>query len=136
MSDLEAGKSAPVPSPAPVPAAAPATAVLASVEDFRKLAFRVGSIVSAENHPNADRLFVLQVDLGEGSPRQVVAGIKGSYQPADLVGKLVAVVANLQPATIRGVESRGMVLAASAPDGSQLALLTLDRPIPLGGIIK
>lgn len=142
MSDAEAGKT--TPSPVPVPAtpaapaapAAPASSLLATVDDFRKLAFRVGVIVSAQDHPNADRLFVLQVEVGEPTPRQVVAGIKGSYQAADLVGKHVAVVANLQPATIRGVESRGMVLAASAPDGSQMAILTPDRPIPPGGVIK
>lgn len=120
------------PPVSPPPSPAPA---LASLQDFQKLALRVGTIVTATAHPNADRLLVLSVDLGEGAPRQLVAGIKGSYQPETLIGKQVAVVSNLQPATIRGIESQGMVLAAH--DGSQqIALLTLDRPIQPGGTIK
>ncbi|MBI3088084.1 MAG: methionine--tRNA ligase subunit beta [Candidatus Omnitrophica bacterium] len=123
----EAGKSPPPPSPAAAPAQL-------SIEEFQKLALRVGVIVSAEEHPNADRLLVLKVDLGEGSPRQLVAGIKSSYQPAELVGKRVVVVANMKPATLRGVESQGMVLAAQ--DGTALALVVPERPIQAGGIVK
>ena len=105
-----------------------------SIEEFQKLALRVGVIVSAEEHPNADRLLVLKVDLGEGSPRQLVAGIKGAYQPAELIGKRVVVVANMKPATLRGVESQGMVLAAQ--DGTSLALVVPERPIQAGGTVK
>ena len=103
------------------------------VDEFQKVELRVGTIISAEIHPQADRLLVLQVDLG-GQTRQLVAGIRSAYQPADLVGKQVVVVANLKPATLRGIESQGMALAAH--DGSSLALLTLDRPIQPGSVVK
>ena len=117
-------------APTPPPAAAP----LASIDDFKRLSFKVGVVVSAEDHPNADRLLVLKVDIGEGSPRQLVAGIKGAYQASEIVGKRVVVVANLQPAMLRGVESQGMVLAAS--DASGLSLISLERPIQPSSQVK
>ena len=128
----EAGKSpTPAPQPASVPPAPPAQI---SLEDFQRVALRVGIITAAETHPNADRLLVLTVDLGEASPRQLVAGIRSTYQPADLIGKHIAVVANLKPAMLRGVESQGMALAAS--DGSAIILLSPERPIRPGSPIK
>ena len=117
----------PTSSPPPEPG-------LASLEDFKKLTFRVGVVVEAADHPNADRLLVLKVDLGDGAARQVVAGIKGSYAAADLLGKRVVVVANLKSATLRGVESQGMVLAAS--DGASIVVLSLERPIPAGTPVR
>ena len=130
----EEGKSAPASPPvgAQTPAASPAAQV--SIEEFQKLALRTGIVVGAEDHPNADRLLVLKVDVGEGPPRQLVAGIKGSYQASDLIGRSVVVVANLKPATLRGVESQGMVLAAS--DGSAVILLTPERPVRAGSTVK
>ena len=129
----EAGKPAPeTPSAAVNPTPQPPPP--ATLDDFKKLSLRVGVVVSAEDHPNADRLLVLKVDIGEGAPRQVVAGIKGTYQAADLVGKRVVVVANLKPAVLRGVESQGMVLAAS--DGSSIVVVTPDRPVPAGSTVK
>ena len=104
-----------------------------TLEQFQQVELRVGTIINAEAHPNADRLLVLQVDVG-GQTRQFVAGIKGPYQAAELVGKQLVVVPNLKPATLRGVESQGMVLAAQ--DGTALALLTLDRPIQAGSLVK
>jgi len=105
-----------------------------SIGDFQRLAFRIGRITVAQDHPNADRLLVLTVDLGEAAPRQVVAGIKGSYQAAELVGKHVVVVANMKPAVLRGVESQGMVLAASA--GETMILVSPERPIQPGSTVK
>ena len=131
MSD--AGQETPPPV-APVTPPAPVVPPQATIEDFKKISLKVGIIIAAADHPNADRLLVLTVDIGEAAPRQIVAGIKGSYQPVDLVGKHVAVVANLKPATLRGIESQGMVLAAS--DGTALVLLNLERPIPAGSTIK
>ena len=125
----EAGKS-----PSPDAAATPPASLLVSIETFQQLALRIGTVTAAAEHPNADRLLVLTVDLNEGESRQVVAGIKGSYQPAALVGKQVVVVANLKPATIRGVESRGMVLAIH--DTAGLALLAPDRPVQTGSVVK
>jgi len=119
----EAGK------PAPPPAATPLT-----IDEFQRLALRVGVVTAAEDHPNADRLLVLTVDVGEGAPRRLVAGIKGSYQAADLVGKQVVVVANMKPATLRGVESQGMVLAAS--DGASIVLISPERSIRAGSTVK
>ena len=126
MSD-EAGKS-------PAPAPTPAQPAQVSIEDFQKLALRIGIITAAQDHPNADRLLVLTVDIGEGAPRQLVAGIKGSYQAADVVGKHVVVVANMKPAMLRGVESQGMVLAAS--NAQALVLISPERPIAAGSQVK
>ena len=115
------------------PAGAGAAIALA---DFQKVALRIGKIVEAVDHPNADRLLVLQVGIGGEPPerRQVVAGIKAHYAVADLIGKSVVVVANLAPAMLRGVESQGMVLAAS--DAQGLTLVTPERSIATGSIVK
>ena len=131
----EEGKTTPPPAaPAPVAPAAPAGPVQASIDDFKKLTFKVGKITAAADHPNADKLLVLTVDIGEGQTRQVVAGIKISYQAADLIGKHVVVVTNLKPATLRGVESQGMVLAAS--DASSIILVSPERSIAPGNPVK
>ena len=91
-----------------------------SFDDFARIDLRVAKIVHAEAHPNADRLLKLQLDDGSGTPRQICAGIREFYQPDDLVGKSIVIVANLAPRKIRGEESRGMMLAASdAPKGSE-----------------
>ena len=82
-------------------------------DDFIKIDLRVAKIVEAEPHPNADRLLKLQLDDGSGTPRQICAGVKEFYDPADLVGKSIVIVANLAPRKIRGEESRGMLIAAS-----------------------
>ena len=124
----------PVTPPTPPAPVSPAPAGPISIDEFKKIALKIGIIVSAEDHPNADRLLVLKVDIGEGTPRQLVAGIKGAYQAADVVGKRVIVVANLQSAMLRGVESQGMVLAAS--DATGLSLLSPERPIQPGSPVK
>ena len=91
-----------------------------TIDDFLKLDLRVAKIIEAEPHPNADKLLKLKVDDGSGTPRQICAGVKAYYQPEDLVGKSVIVVANLEPRKLRGEESRGMLLAASdAPKGAE-----------------
>ncbi|MCA9304182.1 MAG: methionine--tRNA ligase subunit beta [Phycisphaerales bacterium] len=82
-------------------------------DDFVKLDLRVARVVQAENHPNADRLLKLQVDDGSGTPRQICAGIRDQYTAEEILGKLIVIVANLAPRTIRGEESRGMLMAAS-----------------------
>ncbi len=85
-------------------------------EDFSKLDLRVGEVLSGEKHPDADKLLVLKVSLGEEQPRQIVAGIASKFSVDDLVGRKVVVVANLAPATIRGVESQGMIMAAGGKE--------------------
>jgi len=82
-------------------------------DDFAKVDLRIAKILQAEPHPNADRLLKLQLDDGSGTPRQICAGIREQYAPEDLIGKSIVIVANLAPRTIRGEESRGMLLAAS-----------------------
>ena len=102
-------------------------------DDFKKIDLRVGKIIEAEEIPGADKLLKLKVDLGT-EQRQLVAGIKKQYQPLDLIGKYVAVVANLAPRTMMGVESQGMVLAATDETGP--VILRPDRDVPPGTIIK
>jgi len=126
-----AGKGSPEVPPNAAQAGQPSAA---SLEEFQRLKLRIGVVVSAELHPNADRLLVLKVDIGESAPRQLVAGIKGSYEPTALVGKQVVVIANLQPAVLRGVESQGMVLAAT--DGSSVVLLSPERAVAAGSPVK
>ncbi|GIW45082.1 MAG: hypothetical protein KatS3mg077_2364 [Candidatus Binatia bacterium] len=107
---------------------------MVTIEEFSKIDLRVGTVVAAETHPNADRLLVLRVDLGS-EQRQIVAGIRSHYSPEDLVGRQIVVVANLQPATLRGVESQGMLLAASDEDG-HLSILTTERAVRPGAKVK
>jgi len=91
------------------------------------LDLRVARVIEAKPHPNADRLLVLQVDAGEPSARQLVAGIAGKYAPEELPGKAIVIVANLQPAKLRGEISQGMLLAAEDERGLGL-LLAPDAP--------
>lgn len=105
-----------------------------SIEEFGRLDLRVGTIREAKPHPNADRLLVLTVDLGEAAPRQLVAGIRTAYDVRTLPGQQVVVVANLKPATLRGVESQGMLLAASDADG--LAVVAPGRRFQPGTKVK
>jgi methionyl-tRNA synthetase len=105
-----------------------------TIDEFGKVDLRVGTVVEAKVHPNADRLLVLQVDLGS-EQRQIVAGIRSHYQPEELVGKQIVVVANLQPASLRGIESQGMLLAASDAEG-RLALVVPERPLAAGARVK
>ncbi len=104
-----------------------------SIDEFKKLELKIGQIKEASDHPNADKLYLLKVDIG-GEIRQLVAGIRNSYTKESLIGKYVAVVSNLQPATIRGEESQGMVLAASDKKG--IALLSPDREVVPGSGIR
>lgn len=104
-----------------------------TIEQFQQVELRVATVTAAAPHPNADRLLVLTVDLG-GEQRQIVAGIRAHYDPASLVGTQVVVVANLAPATLRGVESQGMLLAASA--GDTLAVVRPAAPLPAGAVVR
>ncbi len=102
-------------------------------EDFKKLELKVAKIKEVTDHPNADRLYVVIVDLGDKT-KQLVAGIKSSYKKEDLVGREVVIVDNLEPATLKGVESQGMLLAASDDNG--IAIITPDREVKIGSIVK
>ena len=103
-----------------------------SFKEFQKLDLRVGEVLGAEAIPGADKLLKLTVDIGE-EQRTMVAGIALSYRPEDLVGKKVVVVANLEPATIRGVRSDGMILAGWVKgDDNSITLVAPERPLPNG----
>lgn len=102
---------------------------MVSFDEFKKLDIRIGEIISVEHVPNADKLLTLQVDVG-GKQIQLVAGLKQLYKEDELKGKRIVVVTNLDPVTIRGVQSEGMLLAAV--DGNDVSLLTVDRPIKVG----
>ena len=92
--------------------------------DFQKVEMKTGRVTKVENHPNADRLLVVTLDIGNGETRTVVAGIRAFYTPESLVGKTVIVAANLAPRPLRGVESQGMILAVH--DGEKVKVLTVD----------
>jgi len=98
---------------------------LITYDDFAKLELRVAKVVEARPHPNADKLLLLQVDLGD-QQKQIVAGIRQHYTPEQLVGKLIVVVNNLAPAMLRGETSNGMLLAATS--GEKVIVLTPDDP--------
>ena len=97
------------------------------IEDFTKVELKVGTIISAEKHPKADRLLVEQIDLGEET-RQIVSGIAASFSPEEVVGKKVIVVTNLKPVKLRGVESQGMILCASNADDLDIVTIVKDLP--------
>jgi methionyl-tRNA synthetase len=113
--------------------AAPPKPPVVTYEQFAQLDLRVARIVEAREHPNANKLLLLKIRIGEVE-KQIVAGIRGHYEPAALVGRLIAVVNNLAPAVIRGEESNGMLLAAS--DGAAVILLQPEREIADGSRIK
>lgn len=137
--------AAPAATPAPGPAGGASAKPIIPFDEFAKVDLRVARIVQAENHPSADKLLKLQLDDGSGTPRQICAGIRGYYKPEELVGRLIIIVANLEPRKIRGEESRGMLLAASdlpkdaaAASGTErrVILLRPDAEIAPGSIVS
>ncbi len=130
------------PTPAPAPGQVGSKPVI-SFEDFAKLDLRVAKVTKVEPHPNADKLYKLQLDDGSGTPRQICAGIRANYQPEELLGQRIVIVANLAPRMLRGEESRGMLLAASnvpkdaAADAQrQVVILTTLTDIGPGAIVS
>jgi methionyl-tRNA synthetase len=103
-----------------------------SYEEFEKLDLRVGEIKKVEDHPSADKLIVMEVDIGE--KRTLVAGLKEYYKKEELVGKKIVILTNLAPRKLRGIESRGMLLAADA--GKVVSLLTVDKDVPVGSKVR
>ena len=106
-------------------------------EDFVKLDLRIATVLEATEHPNADKLICLKIDLGD-EQRQIIAGLKEYYEPQQLVGKQLVVVTNLEPRKMRGMESNGMLLAASSGEGEQreVVILTTARPLPAGSVVS
>ncbi len=104
-----------------------------TIDDFKKCELVIARIKDAQDHPNADKLYVLKVDLG-GEERQLVAGIRPYYSKEELIGRHAVVIKNLEPATIRGVESQGMLLAVKDEKG--LSILTPQRDVTLGSRVS
>ncbi|MDD3927216.1 MAG: methionine--tRNA ligase subunit beta, partial [bacterium] len=103
-------------------------------EDFARVDLRVARVVAAEKVEKADKLLKLEIDLGEESTRTIVAGVAAYYTPEEMIGRQIVVVANLEPAVIRGVASNGMLLAAS--DQEKVALLAPDLMMTPGTQVK
>lgn len=104
-------------------------------DDFAKVQLRVAKVLEAFEHPKADKLMVLKVDLGT-EQRQICAGIRGHYTPEQLVGRNIIVVANLAPRMMRGLESNGMLLAASNADHTRVILLTPEADVEPGSSVS
>ena len=109
---------------------------LIEITDFAKIDLRVGEVRSAERIPKADKLLLLTVDIGEEKPRQILAGIAQYYEPENLVGRKIVVVANLKPRKLRGYESQGMLLAASVGEEGKPVIATFAEDVPNGARLK
>jgi methionine--tRNA ligase beta chain len=119
------------------PTTAPAAPVDNTIQydDFAKLELRVATVVECAPHPNADKLLVLQIDLG-GQRRQICAGLRQHYQPEQLVGKQIVVVANLAPRQMRGQVSQGMLLAASDAASGKVIVISPSDAVPAGSKVS
>ena len=106
-----------------------------SFDEYSKVKLRVGRVIEASDHPNADKLIVLKVDLGD-EQRQICAGLKGYYTSEQLMGKNLVLVTNLAPRKMRGIESNGMLLAAVTPDQSRVVVLTTEAEVPPGTAVS
>ena len=104
--------------------------------EWQRLDLRVGKILSVEDHPNADKLYIIEVDLGKLGKRKLVAGLKEHYKPKDLKGKLCIVFTNLEPAMLRGVKSEGMILAAVSEDHKEVKIIQPAKEIELGSKVS
>jgi methionyl-tRNA synthetase len=126
--------AAATPPPAAAPAAPPAGGDKISIDDFMKVDLRVAKVLSAEKVPNSRKLIKMTIDVGT-EQRTLVAGIAEAYEPEQLVGRTIAMVFNLKPAKLMGIESNGMVLAAS-PDGGKPTLVSFDGEVPPGARVR
>jgi len=139
LAELEAAEAAAraasaVPAPAAEPAGPEGVASIITIDDFARVELRVAQVKACEPVPKSDKLLRLELDDGRGG-RQVVSGIHAWYQPEDLVGKKLVLVANLKPAKLRGVESQGMILAADAGE-NDVKVLFVDPSVPVGSKVR
>jgi methionine--tRNA ligase beta chain len=125
--------SAPAPA-SPAPAAAAPGSDKISIDDFMKIDLRVAKVLTAEKVPNSRKLVKMTIDVGT-EQRTLVAGIAEAYEPEQLVGRTIAMVFNLKPAKLMGIESNGMVLAAS-PEGGKPTLVSFDGDVPPGSRVR
>ncbi len=127
--------AAPTVAPAAPSASVPATDGRIAIDEFMKVELRVAKILEAEAVPKSKKLIKMKVDAGEPEPRTIVAGIAEAYQPDQLVGRTIVIVANLKPAKLMGIESNGMVLAGS-PEGGLPNLVSVDASLPAGSRVR
>jgi len=106
-----------------------------NIDDFKKVEIKVGTIKSVEEIEGSEKLYKFSIDLGEPEPRQVLGGLKLSYQPDELVGKQVLIAANLEPRKLMGLESQGMILAASDSEGKPVIVSPI-KDVGNGTVIK
>lgn len=106
---------------------------MVTFEEFKRLELKVAKIKEVKDHPNADKLYVMLIDLGDKT-KQIVAGIKSFYKKEDLLGRQIVVVDNLEPAVLRGQESQAMLLAAQ--DDKGISIVMPDREVEIGSVIK
>ena len=102
-------------------------------EEFKKLEIKIAKILEVNDHPNADKLYVVKIDTGTET-KQIVAGIKSYYKKEELVGRQIVVLDNIEPASLRGVESQAMLLAATDEKG--IAIVVPEREMAIGSIVK
>jgi len=126
------------PSTAPVtpPTPAPIVDEEVDIDLFARVKLRTATIEAVESVPKSKKLYRIQLDVGELGKRQIVSGIAQHYTPDQLIGRQIVIVANLKPAKLMGVESQGMLLAASTDGDGTLALLTPDKPIVSGSRVR
>jgi len=106
---------------------------MVTFEEFKRLEIKIAKILEVKDHPNADKLYVMVIDLGEKT-KQIVAGIKSSYKKEDLIGRQIVVIDNLEPAVLRGQESQAMLLAAQDEQG--VCIIRPEREVKLGSMVK
>lgn len=123
------------PTSPPPPAPAPPTPTI-TYDDFAKLDLRVATVLECKPHANADKLLVLQIELANDERRQICAGLRAHYQPDQLVGKQIIVVANLAPRQMRGETSQGMLLAASDPTTQKVIVVGPSEPVAGGSKVS
>ncbi len=105
-------------------------------DDFAKLDLRVATVIECKPHGNADKLLILQIELAGGERRQICAGLRQHYQPEQLVGKQIIVVANLAPRQMRGEVSQGMLLAATDPETQRVIVAAPGEPVTAGAKVS
>jgi methionyl-tRNA synthetase len=135
LEEQEAARQAALVGKTPAPAPAAEEKLKISIDDFAKVEMRVGLVLEAEPVKGADKLLKLKVDIGEPEPRTLVAGIAESYKPEQLIGRKVVIVANLEPRKLRGIQSNGMIVAASV-EGGKPVLTGFLEDIPVGARLK
>lgn len=112
------------------------TGSIINYDDFAKLELRVATVLECKPHANADKLLVLQIELGNGERRQICAGLRNHYEPEQLVGKQIVVVANLAPRQMRGETSQGMLLAATDAATNRVIVVTPGEQVAPGSKVS